>query len=257
MPSAIKHDHELSSKGLVTILVEAQGADEATLESFLWSKFPDNDCFSSVGAFVPIPESKGIPHGAVIGVDGTLLWAGNPLGDPKKIEDLITAELAKVKKGWGDTAEARKLRAALYGKGDLAGAAAIVAAMPEGDERTKLQGEVDKRYASAKKSIATLQAQGRWLDAQAAAKNLLKSVGTKAEWVAEVTPLVAEFDTENGKAELAQDRKLDKIVKQLREKKGDGAPKALQALIKSAGTTKVGERAARLLKALESPPLEK
>jgi hypothetical protein len=257
VPSAIKHDHELSSKGLVSILVEAQGADEPTLESFLWSKFPDNDCFSSVGAFVPIPESKGIPHGAVIGVDGTLLWAGNPLGDPKKIEDLITAELAKVKKGWGDTAEARKLRATLYGKGDLAGAAAIVAAMPEGEERTKLQGEVDKRYASAKKSIATLQAQGRWLDAQAAAKNLQKSVGTKAEWVAEVTPLVAEFDTENGKAELAQDRKLDKIVKQLREKKGDGAPKQLQALIKSAGSTKVGERAARLLKALESPPPEK
>jgi hypothetical protein len=257
VPSAIKHDHELSSKGLVSILVEAQGADEPTLESFLWSKFPDNDCFSSVGAFVPIPESKGIPHGAVIGVDGTLLWAGNPLGDPKKIEDLITAELAKVKKGWGDTAEARKLRAALYGKGDLAGAAAIVAAMPEGEERTKLQGEVDKRYASAKKSIATLQAQGRWLDAQTAAKNLQKSVGTKAEWVAEVTPLVAEFDTENGKAELAQDRKLDKIVKQLREKKGDGAPKQLQALIKSAGSTKVGERAARLLKALESPPPEK
>jgi len=257
VPSAIKHDHELSSKGLVSILVEAQGADEPTLESFLWSKFPDNDCFSSVGAFVPIPESKGIPHGAVIGVDGTLLWAGNPLGDSKKIEDLITAELAKVKKGWGDTAEARKLRAALYGKGDLAGAAAIVAAMPEGEERTKLQGEVDKRYASAKKSIATLQAQGRWLDAQTAAKNLQKSVGTKAEWVAEVTPLVAEFDTENGKAELAQDRKLDKIVKQLREKKGDGAPKQLQALIKSAGSTKVGERAARLLKALESPPPEK
>jgi hypothetical protein len=257
VPSAIKHDHELSSKGLVSILVEAQGADEPTLESFLWSKFPDNDCFSSVGAFVPIPESKGIPHGAVIGVDGTLLWAGNPLGDSKKIEDLITAELAKVKKGWGDTTEARKLRAALYGKGDLAGAAAIVAAMPEGEERTKLQGEVDKRYASAKKSIATLQAQGRWLDAQTAAKNLQKSVGTKAEWVAEVTPLVAEFDTENGKAELAQDRKLDKIVKQLREKKGDGAPKQLQALIKSAGSTKVGERAARLLKALESPPPEK
>jgi hypothetical protein len=257
VPSAIKHAHELSSKGLVSILVEAQGADEPTLESFLWSKFPDNDCFSSVGAFVPIPESKGIPHGAVIGVDGTLLWAGNPLGDPKKIEDLITAELAKVKKGWGDTAEARKLRAALYGKGDLAGAAAIVAAMPEGEERTKLQGEVDKRYASAKKSIATLQAQGRWLDAQTAAKNLQKNVGTKAEWVAEVTPLVAEFDTENGKAELAQDRKLDKIVKQLREKKGDGAPKQLQALIKSAGSTKVGERAARLLKALESPPPEK
>ena len=119
MPSAIKHDHELSNKGLVSILVEAQGADDATLESFLWKTFPDNNCFSSIGAFVPIPESKGIPHGAVVGVDGTLLWAGNPITDAKKIEELVLAELAKCKKGWGDTAEARKLRAALYGKGDL------------------------------------------------------------------------------------------------------------------------------------------
>jgi hypothetical protein len=253
VPSAIKHDHELSSKGLVSILVEAQGADDATLESFLWKKFPDNNCFSSVGTFVPIPESQGIPHAAVIGVDGTLLWAGHPLGDAKKVEELILAELAKVKKGWGDTPEARKVRASLYGKGDLAGAAAIVAAMPEGDERTKLQGEVDQRYASGKKSVATLQAQGRWLDAQAAAKSLLKSIGTRAEWVAEVTPLVAEFDSETGKAEIAQDRKLEKIVKQLQDKKGDGAPKALQALLKSAGNTKVGERAARMLKALETP----
>ena len=253
MPSAIKHDHELSSKGLVSILVEAQGADDATLESFLWSKFPDNNCFASVNVFVPIPESKGIPHGALIGVDGSLLWAGHPVGDAKKIEELVTAELAKVKKGWGDTAEARKLRAALYGKNDLAGAAAIVAAMPEGAERKKLQEEVDRRYASAKKAIETLKGQGRWSDAQVAAKNLQKSVGTKAEWVAEVTPLVAEFDTETGKAEIAQDRKLEKILKSLRDGKGEGAPKQLQAMIKGAGNTKVGERAARILKALETP----
>ncbi|HEX6810167.1 MAG TPA: hypothetical protein VF384_00965 [Planctomycetota bacterium] len=253
MPSAIKHDHELSNKGLVSILVEAQGADDATLESFLWQKFPDNDCFSSVNVFVPIPESKGIPHGALVGVDGTLLWAGHPVGDAKKIEELIAAELAKSKKGWGASAEARKVRAALYGKGEFAAAAAAVAAMPEGEERTQLQGEIDRRYASAKKAVATLQSQGRWLDAQAAAKNLQKSVGTNAAWVAEVTPLVAEFDSEAGKAEIAQDRKLEKITKQLREKKGDGAPKALQAMIKSAGNTKVSERAARILKALETP----
>ena len=253
MPSAIKHDHELSSKGLVSILVEAQGADEATLEAFLWKTFPDNNCFASTNVPVPIPESKGIPHAAVIGVDGTLLWAGNPLGDAKKIEELIDAELAKVKKGWGNTAEARKVRASLYGKGDLVGATALVAAMPEGDERTKLQGEIDQRYASGKKAITALQGQGRWLDAQAAAKSLLKSVGTKAEWVSEVTPLVAEFDSEAGKGELAVERKLEKVVKSLRDKKGDSAPKALQAIIKASANTKVGARAERMLKALETP----
>ena len=254
MPSAIKHDLELSNKGLVSILVEAQGADEAQLEHFLWKTFPDNGCFASVGVAVPIPESQGIPHAAVIGVDGTLLWAGHPLGDAKKIEELIAAELTKVKKGWGTTPESRKVRASLFGKGDLAGAAALVAAMPDGEEKTTLQAEVDARYASAKKAISTLQEQGRWIDAQAAAKNLQKAVGTNAAWAGEVAPLVAEFDSESGKAEIALDKKLEKVTKQLRDKKLDAAIKGLQALTKAdAPTNKVGERAARMLKALETP----
>lgn len=253
MPSAIKHDHELASKGLVSVLVEAQGADEATLEAFLWKTFPDNDCFACVGTHVPIPESRGIPHAALIGVDGTLLWAGHPLESPKKLEELILAELTKVKKGWGDTAEAKKVRVALYDKNDLAGAAATVAAMPEGDTRTALQAEIDARYAAKKNAIGNLKENGRWLQAQAAAKALLKSVGTKAEWVAEVTPLVAEFDSEAGKAEIALEKKLEKITKQLRDKKGDNAPKALEALLKNAGDGKVAARAQKMLKALQTP----
>lgn len=253
MPSAIKNDHELASKGLVSVLVEAQGADEATLEAFLWKTFPDNDCFASVGTFVPIPESKGIPHGALVSVDGTLLWAGNPLESPKKVDDLVQAELTKVKKGWGDTAEARKVRAALYGKSDLAGASAVVMAMPEGEERTKLQAEIDARYATSKKAIAALQQAGRWIDAQAAAKNLLKGVGTRAEWVAEVTPLVAEFDSDAGKAEIAFEKKLEKVTKQLRDKKTEAAVKALTALLKADSQGKVADRAAKMLKALQTP----
>ncbi|MFY9341962.1 MAG: hypothetical protein WAT39_05715 [Planctomycetota bacterium] len=253
MPSAIKHDHEKSSRGLVSLLVEAQGADAATLEAFLWKTFPDNDCFVCPNVFVPIPESRGIPHGGLVGVDGTLLWAGHPVGDAKKIEELIEAELAKVKKGWGDTAEVRKMRAALYGKGDFAGAAAAIATLPDGEHKATLQGEIDKRYGIAKKSVTALQEQGRFLAAQAAAKSLLKGVGTKAEWVTEVTPIVTSFDTGSGAAEIALDKKLDKVIKQLRDGKGDGAPKQLQAIIKSGQGTKVGARAERTLTALNTP----
>ncbi len=253
MPSAIKHDHELAAKGLVTILVEAQGADETNLEGFLWKTFPDNDCFSCTGTQVPIPESRGIPHGGLVGVDGTLLWAGNPLAGTKQIHELIDAELQKVKKGWGDTGEARKMRAALYGKNDLAGALAAIAAVPDGEPRTELQAEIDARYASLKNAIATLKERGSWLAAQQQAKALLKSVGAQQAWVAEVTPIVAEFDSDAAKAELALDKKLEKIVKQLRDKKGDAAPKALKKLVEDGGESKVGARAARMLAALETP----
>lgn len=253
MPSAIKHDHEFADNGLVTILTEAQGANAAQLEAFLWKTFPDNDCFTCTGAFVPLPESKGIPHAGVIGVDGTLLWAGNPLGDPKKIEELITQELAKVKKGWGDTPESKKVRAALYGKNDFAGAMALVEAMAAGDERTKLEAEVKARHASAVKAVGALKDQGRWLAAQQRAKGVLKSVGTRAEWVTEAQALVAEFETDAGKAEVALDKKVDKVVALLRDKKGDNAPKQLQAMLKDGASTKVGERAQRILTALQTP----
>jgi hypothetical protein len=237
----------------VTILVESQGADAATHEAFLWKMFPDNDCFACTGTHVPIPESAGIPFCGVIAVDGTLLHAGNPLEKPQLIEELITAELQKVKKGWGETPEIRKIRATLYGKGELAAAAAMVAAMPEGEARAMLQGEVDKRYAIAKNAIATFKEQGNFLVAQGRAKDLLRAVAGKAEWVSEVTPLVAEFDAPEAKAEIALDKKLDKLVKQVRDKKGDNAPKALQALLKDGATSKVAARAQRLLTALQTP----
>jgi len=254
VPSAIKHDHEFSSKGLVTILVERQGAQQDNLEAFLWNRFPDSECFTCVGngTFVPLPESEGMPHAGVIGVDGTLLWAGNPLDAPKQIDDLIEAELTKVKKGWGATPDARKVRAALYGKGDFTAAQATITALPEGEERTALQAEFDKRYGVLKQSVTNLRDQGHWLAAHEAALELQKGV-VGGKQASEVAALVAEFDTDAAKAEIALDKKLDKVVKQLRDRKTDNAKKALQSLVKGAGASKVGERAKHLLAVLEIP----
>lgn len=253
MPSAIKHDHEFSSKGLVTILVERQGAEQDNLEAFLWKTFPDSECFTCVGSsvFVPIPESKGIPHAGVIGVDGTLLWHGNPLSAPKQIDDMIEAELAKVKKGWGATPDARKVRAALFGKGDFTGAQAAITALPEGEEHSLLQAELDKRYAVLKQAVTNLRDQGQWLAAQEAALELQKGVAG-GKLATEVAALVAEFDTDAAKAEIALDKKLDKVVKLLRDKKTDNAKKALAALTKGAGASKVGDRAKHLQAVLDA-----
>lgn len=252
MPSAIKKDKELSSKGLVTILMERQGADEAALEAFLWSKFPDCDAFACVGGFVPTPASGGLPSGALIGVDGKLLWSGSPIRDSKKVDELIAAELDKVKKGWGDSADARKVRQALYGKNNFAAALAVVQAMPEGDARATLQQEIDARYASLKKSVTALQEDGRWDRAQDLCKELVKGVGRTEPWAAEAAELLASFATDTGKAELSLDGKLAKLLKPLRDGKGEGMPKKLEAFLKGAEGTKVGARAQRTLTALRS-----
>ncbi|MGK0303756.1 MAG: hypothetical protein ACI89X_004655 [Planctomycetota bacterium] len=251
MPSAIRQNHELADKGLISILVEAQGADDQKLESFLWQRFPDNDCFASVGCFVPIPESRGIPHGAVIGVDGKLLWAGNPIRDKAKIEELVEAQLKLMKKGWGDSREAKKVRAALYARGNFAAAAAIVTAMADGDEKSMLQKEVHARYAINKAAVDNLIKQGFWVKAQDAAKRLQTGVGTNAAWVADAAELVESFATDDGKAELSAAKKLAKIIKNMRKGKLEKAPKALKKLIAKIGQTSVGARASRMLAALE------
>lgn len=251
MPSAIRQNHELADKGLVSILVESQGADTKKLESFLWQRFPDNDCFATTGCFVPIPESRGIPHGAVVGVDGKLLWAGNPIRDKAKIEELVKQQLKLVKKGWGDSAEARKVRAALYGRGNFAAAVAVLKAMDDGDEKSMLQKEVDVRYAINKAAIDNLKQQGYWLQAQAAAKSLLKGVGRDPEWSVEAAKAVAAFEAPEAKAEIAADKKLAKVLKSMRKGKLDKAPKALKKLISKIGQSSVGARASRTLASLE------
>lgn len=252
MPSAVKKDKELSGKGLVTILMERQGADEAALEGFLWMKFPDCDAFACVNGAVPTPSSGGLPNGALIGVDGKLLWSGNPIRDAKKVEELIAVELDKVKKGWGDTAEARKVRQALYGKSNFAAALAVVQAMPEGEPRTALQQEVDARYASHKKSVTALQEDGRWDRAHEVCKELVKGVGRHEPWAAEAAELLATFASDTGKQELALDAKLGKVLKPMRDGKGEGAPKKLESFLKGAEGSKVGARAQRILTALRS-----
>lgn len=252
MPSAIRHDSEFHSQGLITILVECQGADDRALAAFLWKTFPENRCYTCTGTNVPIPPSRGIPNGALVGVDGTILWAGNPNAGGKQMEQLLATELEKVKKGWGDTPEAKKVRALLYGKKDLAGAMAAVESIQDADKRAALQKEVENRHASDVKAVEELKRQGQYLKAQDRAQALLRSVGARADWMGAAKQLVADFETPEAKEMLAFDKKVEKVEKQLRDKKGDAAQKALASMLKGGSETAVSGRAKALLEALQT-----
>lgn len=252
MPSAIRTDRELSSLGLVTILVESQGNDDSKLDAFLWKTFPDNGWFVCTGTGLPIPPSRGIPHGALIGVDGTILWAGNPNAGKKQIETLVEQELEKLKKGWGATPDARKVRALLFGKGDYAGAMAIAVAINDEAERKLLTKEIEDRRAGATGAIAELKRQGRYIDAQERARQLARAVGDRAEWVEAAKLEVDAFATPQAKELLALDKKLEKVESQLRERKDETAQKTLVSMLKNAPESPVSARAKTLLAALQA-----
>ncbi|GAB4152083.1 MAG: hypothetical protein Fur0037_20860 [Planctomycetota bacterium] len=250
MPSAIRKDHELSGEGLVTILMERQGADERTLEAFLLQRFPDNEARACVSGSVPLPSFRGIPHAALIGVDGRLLWDGSPLGESQKVEDLIGRELAKVRKGFGDSPEVQKARSLLYGRGDLSGARSIAASMPEGPERERIEAEIRRSFEWRKNAVEHFRKEGLWTRAQQVAAELRRAAAGSQDWDPEIQAIASSFETDEARAQIAASKRLERVEKMIRARKKDLAARALKGFVKSAEGTAAGARASRLLAAL-------
>ncbi|HYC77549.1 MAG TPA: hypothetical protein VEI02_07965, partial [Planctomycetota bacterium] len=150
MPHAIKVHLERGKDGMVALLLESQGLDPSEYLGFMAKRFPKNKCMVLQGGGLQTePASGGLPHSALIGADGTVLWTGNPNSAPKKIDTLIQEEIEKkIKPGWGKSPDLKKVRALMYGKGDLAGAAAAL----EAAEKSAKQDQQDD-VAAAKKEL--------------------------------------------------------------------------------------------------------
>lgn len=250
MPQAIEHDLEMRDRGLVVVLPEMQGATMESLPAFLWKTFPKLEARVVRGGGVPIVMGRGIPYSALIGVDGTLLWAGRPSSGGKDRDALIEAELKKVATGWGATPAVRKARAQIYGKQNLAEAKRLIDALPEAStqERAELAQELATAYAWRVRAVQALRAEARFLEARDAAQALQKSVAGLPEWEAEVAPLLAAFDTPEDQRELTIAKRIEVQLRAVRAKsmKLPAASQRLRAIAKSGAGTAAGARAEQL-----------
>ena len=256
MPHAIDRDHDLRDKGLVSVFLESQGTAADALPGFMWAHWPGFDARVAPNTQLPLPESKGLPHGALIGVDGTLLWDGSPSAGEKVVKEKLEAELVKVQKGWGDTADARKMRALLYGKGSLAEARKVVDAVADAAQQAELRKELDAVYARRSAAVKAAQDDARWVEARELALALQKSTAGVADWQQAVTALLATFDTPEARKELAADEKLQKFARSLRDGKAKANQQQLPALLakiaKDAAGTKVGEHLQQLISGIKT-----
>ncbi|MEZ5964751.1 MAG: hypothetical protein R3F56_12965 [Planctomycetota bacterium] len=254
MPQAIEHDLDYRDRGLVVVLPEVQGATLQSLPSFLFKVFPKLEARVVRGGGVPIVMGRGIPYSALIGVDGTLLWAGHPSSGGKERDACIEAELKKVATGWGESLAAKKVRAQLYGKQDLAEAKKLIDALPDDPdaERQALQGELAVAHAWRVRAVQALRDEARFVESKQAAQALKKSVAGEPEWETEATQLLADFDAEAMTKELAAAKKVDVVLRAVRGKKVklDVAERRLRAVAKSAAGTAAGTRAEQLADAL-------
>jgi hypothetical protein len=231
VPHAIKLKNELGKDGLECLLIESQNLAANEIPLFMAQKFPTNDTIlTNEQPFKPAGWEKaggGLPYACLIGADGTMLWEGRPNGAPKKIEELIEAEIKKIKAGWGKTPEIKKARAAMHSKGNLGEAATILASIAEQvpadakDDFDAAQSEVQALYSGMKSGIETAVKEGRYTDAQKLASALAKGVKGKADWEAEVAPLVADLQTPEAQKEI----KLCAAVEKIYNANGTKAPK--------------------------------
>lgn len=261
MPHAIKMQEKFGKDGFIALLLESQGLDATDIPGFMWKRFPTNKTWLSTSADQPFPSgSNGLPHAALIGVDGTMLWTGNPNGAPKKLEDMVEAELKKAKTGWGKGA-AKKARGLLYGKNAFVDAAKVVAdAMPtvKDDEKEDLEAvgrEIEIRREAFKKAPKVLMEDARFIEGVKAAENYAKWVKGNTEWENDAKAIALDFE----RPEIVKELELEKGLKKIVASTGDKAPnedtaKALRAFAKKNDGTRIGARAILLAAAAEFTP---
>lgn len=221
----------MAPKGLVTILIESQGADQAALESFLAERFPDNQAMACVSQSTTLPSGSGLPSAALVGIEGELLWSGNPIRDEKKIEELITVELQKRHAGFGETKAEVDVRRQIYGAQDYDKALSAIDDVEDQELRTKLQAELESVVARRLAGVASMQKNGRWMAAKDEAKAIARAVGRAEPWKDKADELEDSFKDKQAKAEITAEKRVIQTLTALRDQK-DMPPQALAKVLK-------------------------
>lgn len=198
----------------------------------------------------------------LICVDGKLVLEGTaekPSAADKKsdyrvaFKRAVATELRRKKKGWGETAQVRKFRAAAYGKENLAAAWKALDAARSSMDRAdwaSLREELDHILACRKKALRFLFDQGRLREAKKILGLLKKSVRGVMSFESELAGMVKELESEEVRAGLKLDPKLSTILKRVTERKyakfGFEGIARVRAFAKKHEGSSVGARAARM-----------
>ena len=257
--AAVKMEEELNGRApgsrLAVFLMEIKNGDAAYLRALQMAELPEARCplLRTLDLPVAYDDSLGPPPKLVlIGVDGTLLYAGT-YQRAGAVEDLVQVELEKMEKGWGEDPVVREARALAFGQGKLGAARQrLEQAGLEGDERPRLKTELEQRFTALERSVAFHLGQGEPGRAAAAAEALTAAASGVPDWVARASAASATLATPESKREAELEQQLQALLKPtLTKKPKEGLDEKLRAFAtgKAAGT-KVGERATRLADAV-------
>lgn len=246
------HD-KFKDKGLVVLAPHCQDADRDKLEVFALKHgitYPVGMKCDTSGY-----PGQGIPRAAVIGVDGTVLWQGNPNGG--SVEKLIEAEIPKVDM-WGERGlvKTQKGIATKLMQRKLGAAHA---------ELKKLAPDGGTAPTEVQTALTRLEAYQKGLLDRALKAQEAGDFGRATELATECEKTFKGSDLEAGATKFLEELKkvdgYDKGMKAFRawqqlEKKAADKPKDAAALAKSVasafGDTYYGKRAEVVARMIES-----
>jgi hypothetical protein len=125
-------NEDLPDSKLVVVLMEIKNHDASYLRALQLAELPGARCWLLKNQELPVTydDTTGFPPKMIlIGVDGTLLYAGS-YQSWNKAKKLLEAEIAKLEKGWGEDPLARKARALAWGQHKLGEARARARSSP-------------------------------------------------------------------------------------------------------------------------------
>jgi hypothetical protein len=247
---------DLLDAKLVVILMEIKNHDATYLRALQMAQLPGARCWLMKNQDLPVvfDDTTGPPPKmALIGVDGTLLYAGSYQG-ANKVKKLLETEVEKVEKGWGTDPLARKARALAWGQRKLGEAHALLEPALGGSaspELTTLAAEIEKRFDTLVRSVNHFAEQGEATRMAGALAALRAATDVIPAWEARMSGMNVDQAAALLVSEL--DGELDDLLKPtLKAKPKKGLAEKLRAFAggKASGT-KVGARALSLAEAVE------
>lgn len=241
IPHIQKLQDEFGAKGLNIFAFEAQNHQPDEIRSTVTSRGGKTYPVSS-GAANNYQTNGGIPHAWIIGVDGKVIWEGNP-GDggfDKKLRD----EMLKVRfPGMGRNEFDPAMNKALgqYVKNDWAGARKEAKKVLEG-ARSSDAAKADAQYVTDRLALLgerrtaearAAETDGRWLEAHQAWTFLSQALAKEPEGEAARARLDEMKKDEAVKKELDAARRLEALVASLANKPAAEKKAALQAFAHS------------------------
>jgi len=248
---ALDLEEKHADEGLAVFLMARTGGDAATLRAHQLDALPGvtTPILTEQELSVAWDEDGYPPRLALVGVDGTLLFAGS-FQHASRLGDLVEAELKKVARGWGEDGGVREARALAFGKGAPGAARALLADAAD-EESARALREIEQCFASRRGAVVHALESGRPSLAARLGAVLADAARGHAAWEEEAASTSASLAGEGFERELELERRLDKLLKPLaRKAPKKGLDGKLRALAEEGAGTAVGERAGRMADAV-------